>query len=125
MGDYNDEVGSALPKGASDAVHDWRRVVEAKANHVGRARSGRRRDSREPDDSDLGAPASDDGVVSDPFHVTAVGVADIGAEESKFRLAHAGAESVDAPIEFVIAEGGRSIAHSIVVVDYGPAERQV
>src|SRR5713101_2771194 len=125
VSDDDHEVGAALPERRSNAVNDWRRIVKPQSHDVGGARRRRSRDGGYADDSYSSGAALHDRVIANPPDVAAVGVSNVGAEDSELRLPHAGAEGVDSPVELVVAEGGRGVAHSIVVLHDGAAEGKV
>src|SRR5207302_11305937 len=117
VGDDDDEVRAAFSEHGRNAVDDWRRIVEAKPDDIAGARSRGCGDGRDPDNSDFGTAALHDRIVWNPAHVSAVGVADIGAEYSELRLSHSSTQCIDSPIEFVVAECRRGVANFVVVVN--------
>src|SRR5688500_1226521 len=124
VSDHDYEVRPPLSQCCAYAVHDWCGSVEAKACHVRCKREPGSAHCRKADYSNADTSARYDSVVSNPLDVPAVGVANVGAEDTKPCLPHPCAQRVDTPVEFVISEGRRRIPHSIVVVDDRAAVQQ-
>ena len=122
VGNHDHEIGALFSECGPDTVDDWGGIVEAESDDIGGTRSRRCRHRRQTDDADLRPTARHDRVVRNPFYVAAVGVADVGAEDTEFRLPHPGTERIDTPIEFVIAERRSSVSHPVVIVDHWSAE---
>src|ERR1700674_4510121 len=80
VSDHYHEVGATFSERGTNAVHDWRRIVEAQSDDVGGARCRRSRDGGYADDSYSRGAALHHRVIADPPDVAAVGVSNVGAE---------------------------------------------
>jgi hypothetical protein len=125
MSDHHDQIGAALAQ-SSRAGADYRRgIIEPKSSDVGSPCSGRRKHGCEPDHSDFRAAEGDQRVIANPGNIASVSISDIRAEYRVLRVAHAGAQCISAPVEFVVAERGGDVAHAVVVVHNGASECEV
>src|SRR5436305_1866287 len=125
VGDDDDHVGSTATQQSRQAVDDGSWVFEAQSDDVGGA--GRRGGlaCRETDDTDLHTAADDDRVAANPWHWSAEGVAHVRAQKGVVRLAHACAQRVLTPIEFVIAERRGGETESIEDLHHRSPEREI
>lgn len=103
VGDDDHHVGPAGAQRPRAFVHHARRVGKAQPHDVGRLGRGRRLHRRHADDADLHALHVDERVVANPWDVAAGAVGHVGTEDGVRRLAHAGLERIDPPVELVIA----------------------
>jgi hypothetical protein len=87
--DDDDVVSAAGAQSTGKAVDDRCGLEEAKVTHIGRTRRRWRGNGREPDDADPERAANDQRIAANPWHVASIGIANIRAEDSVARVAHA------------------------------------
>src|SRR5688572_33215318 len=111
MGNDDNDVRSALPETSHASADNRCRIVESQTGDV---RSPRCRGSEhgcKTDDSYFRAAERNQCIVGDPWHIASIRISHVRAQYRVPRIAHARAQRVGAPVEFMIAERGSDVAH--------------
>ena len=108
-----------------EAVHDGCRREEAKVHHIRRERGGRSCHGRQPNHADLEGTAHDQRIVAYPRHVAPVGIANVRTEDGVVGVAHAGAQRVLRPVEFMVSQCARRETQVVEDLHDRTAEGQV